>query len=86
MQNGLKMASALDFQDYARHTMSTKVFEALEDGAGDQVTKGLNTVDYVKIKMKQRGMANMKYFKGTQARVLARYEVQSPIALAGMPW
>lgn len=59
------MASLLDFQDYARHTMAHKIFEALEDGAGEQVTKNLNQADFVKIKMKQRGMANMKYFKGT---------------------
>lgn len=79
------MASLLDFQDYARHTMSQKIFEALEDGAGDQVTKRLNEEDFVKIKIKQRGMANMKYFKGTQTKVFGR-ELQTPIALGGVPW
>ncbi len=70
------MASVLDFQDYARNTMSKKVFDALDDGAGDQITKGLNNTDYVKIKMKQRGMANMKYFKGTQTKILGGlYEI-----------
>ena len=86
MHNGLKMASLLDFRDYAQHTLAHRVFEALDDGAGDQVTKGLNTTDFVKIKLKQRGMANMKYFKGTQTRVLGgRHEVQTPIGLGPLP-
>jgi len=59
------MASLLDFRTFAQSTMSPALFASLDSGAGDQVTLGLNQSDFPMIKMKQRGMANMKYFKNT---------------------
>jgi hypothetical protein len=50
--------------------MSQKVFRELEEGAADQLTKECNERDFVSIKLKIRGMANMKYFKGTAATIL----------------
>ncbi len=81
---GLKMASVPDFRDYAQKTMSQKLFKEIDDGAADQVTKGLNESDFVKIKMKHRGMANMKYFKGTETKILG-HKVQTPIGLGPVP-
>jgi len=36
----------------------------LDDGNGEEVTKNENHDDFIRIKMKLRGMANMKYFEG----------------------
>ena len=81
------MASSLDFESFARCTMSARVFEALQDGAANQVTLARNHEDYAQlIKIKQRGMANMKYFKGTHTSVLlGQHTVKTPIGMAGMP-
>lgn len=78
------MASVYDFRDYAQRTMSAKLFKELDDGSADQVTRGANESDFVKIKMKHRGMANMKYFKGTDTMILG-HSVQTPIGLGPIP-
>lgn len=64
--------------------MSPNMFHNLDDGACDQISKGLNEGDFVKIKLKQRGMANMKYYKGTETVVLGK-KVSCPIGFAAIP-
>lgn len=61
------------------------MFKQLEDGSADQVSKKSNEEDFVRIKMKQRGMANMKYFKGTETSILNNY-FTLPIGLGPLPY
>ena len=78
------MASVHDFREYAQRTMSSKAFKELDDGSADQVTRASNESDFIKIKMKHRGMANMKFFKGTNTLILG-HSVQTPIGLGPIP-
>ena len=78
------MASLPDFRDYAKVTMSERLFTELDEAAGNQVTKRLNEEDFVRIKLKQRGMANMKYFKGPESKILG-HKVSTPIGIAALP-
>ena len=64
--------------------MSLKLFKDLDQGSADQVTKEVNERDFLKIKLKIRGMANMKYFKGTATKILG-HTVQTPIGLGPIP-
>ena len=48
------------------------------------MTKHANEEDFVKIKLKQRGMANMTYFKGTDTTILG-HKVAMPIGLGAIP-
>ena len=51
------------------------------------MTKERNERDFVDIKLKIRGMANMKYFKGTAATILGQqHTLQTPIGLGPIPW
>lgn len=79
-----KMASLPDFRDYARTTMSKRLFADLDSAAGNQSTKKLNEEDFSRIKLKQRGMANIMYFKGPGSTFLGQ-KVSSPIGLAALP-
>eukprot|EP00347_Sterkiella_histriomuscorum_P024048 403332483 len=81
----MKMASLMDYQQYAQDYLPKRLYSQLEDGAGDQVTKQANQEDFVRIKMKQRGMANMKYFKGPQTTILNGSPVSTPIGLGPLP-
>jgi len=56
----------------------------LDDGNGDQVTKIENSDDFIRIKMKLRGMANMKYFEGLE-KVFNQKKLTSPIVIGHMP-
>ena len=80
-----KMASLPDFRDYAKTTMSKRLFAELDSAAGNQTSKKLNEEDFSRIKLKQRGMANMQYFKGPASTFLGK-QVSTPIALAALPW
>ena len=78
------MASLPDFRDYARNTMSQSLFAQLDSSAGNQITKKLNEEDFERIKLKQRGMANLKYFVGPEAYILG-HKVSTPIGLGTVP-
>ncbi|TNV78722.1 hypothetical protein FGO68_gene9069 [Halteria grandinella] len=84
MQSNPKMASLPDFRDFALKTMSLTQFTTLDAGAGAQHVKQLNEEDFVKIRLKHRGMANLKYFKGTETAILG-HKVAYPIGLGTMP-
>lgn len=79
-------ASLFDFQDYARRTMTPKVFHFLEDGSTEQVTKNSNETDFVQVLLKQRGMANMKHYKGTTTSFLGSTTLSAPVGLGPMPF
>lgn len=79
-----KLASLYDYKQFASLNLPRRVFQSLEDGAGDQVTKQENEEDFIRIKMKLRGMANMKYFEGSQSTILG-HKVSTPISLGGLP-
>ncbi|CDW73041.1 hydroxyacid oxidase 2 (long chain) [Stylonychia lemnae] len=79
-----RFASLLDYQNYAKNILSKNIYESLEDGNGDQVTKSENEEDFVRIKMKLRGMANMKYFKGIEKEFNLK-KVSSPIVMGNLP-
>ena len=65
------MASLPDFRDYANRTMSQTIFNKLEAAAHDGLSKKLNEEDFFKIKLKLRGMANLKFFKGTETSIFS---------------
>ena len=46
--------------------------------------KQLNEEDFVRIRLKHRGMANLKYFKGTETAILG-HKVNFPIGLGAIP-
>lgn len=76
-----KLASIIDYEEYAKITMSKPMFEYLQGYSEDGHTKAANHKDFEYIKLKQRGMANMKYFKGSETTILGN-KVSSPIQIA----
>jgi (S)-2-hydroxy-acid oxidase len=85
MQTTNKMASLPDLRDFASVSMSERLFKELDDASGDQITKKRNEDDFVKIKLKLRGMANMKHFKGTETTILG-HKVAYPFGLSALPY
>ena len=65
--------------------MTPKVFQYLEDGSSEQITKNSNESDFIKVLLKQRGMLNMKYFKGSSAQLLGKH-LSGPVGVGSMPY
>ena len=62
--------------------MSQRVFKELE--GADTVSKTLNEQDFIKIKLKHRGMANMAFYKGTEIQILG-HKISTPIGIGAIP-
>jgi isopentenyl diphosphate isomerase/L-lactate dehydrogenase-like FMN-dependent dehydrogenase len=76
-----KMAAVSDYEEFAKKTLSKPYYENIAGYAEDGIAKQDNEKDFELIKLKQRGMANMKYFKGLETTILGQ-KVQSPIGVA----
>lgn len=76
----IRFASLQDFEDYARRWLDKPTFEHLRgvERPADHQT------DFHNIKLKLRGMANLKHFKGLKSHVLIK-EVSSPICVGPLP-
>ncbi len=76
----IRFASLLDFEDYARRRLDKPTFEHLRgvERPADHLT------DFFNVKLKLRGMANLKHFKGLNSHILVK-EVKSPICVGPLP-
>jgi hypothetical protein len=76
----IRFASLHDYEDYARRKLSRPMFEHLRgvERPSDHFT------DFFNIKLRLRGMANLKNFKGIGSHVLLK-EVESPICVGPLP-
>lgn len=61
--------------------MSKKLYDYYNGYSEDGVCREENSADLNRIKLKLRGMANLKYFKGIETKVLG-HPVKSPIGIA----
>jgi len=62
-----RMASLHDYEDHARETLARPVFDHLISTRGDTDLPTIakeKVEDYAHIKLKLRGMLNLKYFEG----------------------
>lgn len=75
------MASVLDYEDYAKAVLSKPIYDWLNVYNEDGHTKKDNEKDFEHIKLKLRGMANMKYFKGLSTTIMGQ-KVDSPIGIS----
>ena len=76
-----KLASILDYEAYTKMTSPMRTFEYINGHAQDGFSKEDNENDFNLIKLKQRGMANLKYFRGIEMTILG-HKVASPINMA----
>ena len=76
----IRFASLQDFEDYARRWLDKPTYEHLRgvERPADHQT------DFQRIKLKLRGMANLKHFKGLKSHILVK-EVNSPICIGPLP-
>jgi hypothetical protein len=76
----IRFASLHDYEDYARRKLSKPMFQHLKgiERPSDHLT------DFYNIKLRLRGMANLKNFKGIGTHVLLK-EVASPICVGPLP-
>lgn len=64
-----RMASLHDYEDYARETLSRPVFDHLVAHRSDleELQSRQDSIqDFQRIKLKIRGMLNLKYFEGVK--------------------
>ena len=76
----MKFASTLDYERYAQQMLDKPAFDHLNGGGHPAHFQS----DFNHIKLKLRGMANLKYFKGINTKILGS-EFSSPICLALPP-
>jgi hypothetical protein len=71
----IRFASTFDFEDYARRKLDKPTFDHFHSKLPDFYLQ-----DFNRIKLRLRGMANLKYFKGIKTHVLLK-PTASPIAI-----
>ena len=76
---GKRFASMDDFEQHAKQQLDRPAFEHLS--GWDQHAE---QSDFAHIKLKLRGMANLKYFGGIQTKILG-LDVGSPICIGPLP-
>ena len=76
----MKFSSLYDFEDYAKSRLATHTYAHLK---GEPRPLEHHT-DFEKVKLKLRGMANLKYFKGLKTHVLVK-PTKSPICVGPLP-
>jgi len=76
----IRFASLHDFEDYARRRLDRPTFEHLR--GAERPADHLS--DFYNIKLKLRGMANLKNFKGLNSHILIK-QVSSPIGIGPLP-
>ena len=76
----IRFASLQDFEDYARRRLDKPTFEHLRGVK----RPAEHLTDFFNIKLKLRGMANLKHFKGLNSHILVK-EVKSPICVGPLP-
>lgn len=80
-----RLACVPDYQDYAKLTMAKPFYDYLQGYSEDGHTYSQNNKDFESIKLKLRGMLNMKHFQGTETTILG-HKVSSPIHIAPIPY
>lgn len=65
-----KIASIPDLDVYAKTYLSKHLYEHLNGFSQDGITKRENAGDFEYIRLKLRGMFNMKNFKGIETTIL----------------
>ena len=61
------------------------MLDSLEDAAGDHLTKAWNEKHFEAIKLKQHGMANMSFYKGTSITILGN-KLTTPLGIGPIPY
>ena len=82
-----RMASLHDYEDYARETLSRPLFDHFRNHRSDIPPSAIESEkvnDFNKIKLKLRGMLNLKYFEGITTTFLG-CKLSSPIGLGPLP-
>jgi isopentenyl diphosphate isomerase/L-lactate dehydrogenase-like FMN-dependent dehydrogenase len=78
-----KLASIPDCEDHVRTYLSKPIYDYLSGYTEDGHTKNDNQTDFEFIKLKLRGMINMKNFIGIETSILG-HKVASPISIGPM--
>lgn len=65
-----KLAAIHDYESYSKTRMSKSLFQHLTGFTSDGVTAKENNEDFEKIKLRLRGMMNVKFFENFDVTVL----------------
>lgn len=76
-----KLASVPDYEDFSRFYLSKPIYDYLSGYSEDGHTKIENEKDFEYVKLKLRGMINMKNFKGIETTILG-HKIASPICIS----
>jgi isopentenyl diphosphate isomerase/L-lactate dehydrogenase-like FMN-dependent dehydrogenase len=76
-----KLASVPDYEDHVRAYLSKPIYDYLSGYSEDGHTKVDNEKDFEYIKLKLRGMINMKHFKGIETTILG-HKISTPICIS----
>ena len=79
-----RMASLHDYEDHARDTLSRPMFDHIKGFRSDIDPSPIEQEkiqDFAKIKLKLRGMLNLKYFEGIKTTILGQ-TFNSPICVS----